>query len=162
MQHLWCKFLLDGADYLYPPQVSSTCPNSVDLFSRFQSDVCHLHLYMGLLSFSFTHVSLHDLLHPTCSLSPSLFFPLSVTLLYSVCRILCLAIIYTYPAAPVHPSILFHFPLHLLVSHLQIEPPIICTIPSIHPSSHTCSRTRSASSDTCSHSQPIFSLNELF
>lgn len=50
--------------------------------------------------------------HFTClsSLPPSLsFFP-------PAARILCLAIIYTHPAALLHPSFLFHFPLHLYVS----------------------------------------------
>lgn len=68
--------------------------------------------------------------HFTCLSSlplPSLsFFP-------PAARILCLAIIYTHPAALLHPSFLFHFPLHLYVSQPPlIESPISCIATSIH------------------------------
>lgn len=111
----------------------------------------------------FTCSSMHVLplflsIHPLYACFTSLYLPLSSSspMSFFICRILCLAIIYTHPAALVHPS---SFTSHLCISHLLIESPIICTILSIHPLSHTCTRSPSIQSDPHPQSPAIICLD---
>lgn len=120
-----------------PPRLSLLLPDI-----RSEPIICthpSPHVHPSLLAI---HPSMHVLPHFTCCLSPS-------SSLLSLPDIMSSH--YLHSSRCSSPSILFHFPLHLHVSHLQIQSPIIWTTPSAHPSSSTCTHSHSARSDTRSH-----------